>query len=221
MVDYDSLARENKYRLGHPARHTSSEIFKFFQPRGRLLDLGLGPGDHSTYFLARGLEVVGVDISLVQLKKSGFIRVVLGDAQHLPFKEGSFDSVLCSELLEHLSYPGQCIQEIHRILREGGSAVFTTPCLNIPIKGLIPLYRKLAKVDLRKDEHLRVYSAEELMAELRGFFKIVDVKYKDFTAVLKYRWSTGYRIDSLLSDMVRKIPPVRYFAASVFIKVVK
>lgn len=221
MVDYDALARENKYRPGHPARHTSSEIFEFFQPRGRLLDVGLGPGDHSAYFVARGLDVVGIDISLVQLKKSGFIKVVLGDAQHLPFKGGSFDSVLCSELLEHLSYPGRCIHEIHRILREGGTAVFTTPCLNIPIKGLIPLYRKLAKVDLRKDEHLRIYSAKELMAELKEFFKIVDIKYKDFTAILKYWWSSGYHTDSFISSMARKIPPVRYFAASVFVKVVK
>jgi len=221
MVDYDALAREGKYRRGHPARHTSSEIFEFFRPRGRLLDLGLGPGDHSAHFLSKGLEVVALDISLVQLKKSDFIKVVLGDAHHLPFKGGSFDSVLCSELLEHLSHPGQCVQEIHRILREGGTAVFTTPCLNIPIKGFIPIYRRLAKVDLRKDEHLRVYSAEELTAELKGFFKIVDVKYKDFTAILKHRWSSGYGVDSLLSNMVRKIPVVKYFAASVFVKVMK
>lgn len=221
MIDYDALARENKYRRGHPARHPSREIFEFFQPRGRLLDVGLGSGDHSAYFLARGLDVVGLDISLVQLKKSDFIKVVLGDVQHLPFKEHSFDSVLCSEILEHLPHPGRCVQEIHRILREGGSAVFTTPCLNVPLKGLIPLYRKLAKVDLRKDEHLRVYSAEDLMAELREFFKIVDVRYKDFTVILKHRWSTGYRIDSLLSNIARKIPLLKYFAASVFLKVVK
>jgi len=221
MVDYDALARENKYRPGHPARHSSSEIFEFFQPRGRLLDLGLGSGDHSAYFLARGLDVVAVDISPVQLKKSDFIKMVLGDVQYLPFKGGSFDSVLCSEILEHLPHPGRCVQEIHRILREGGSAVFTTPCLNIPLKGLIPLYRKLAKVDLRKDEHLWVYSAEELMAELRELFKIVDVMYKDFTVILKRRWSTGYRIDSLLSNIARKIPLFKYFAGSVFLKVVK
>ena len=106
MVDYDAVARENKYRHGHPARHPSREIFEFFQPRGRLLDLGLGSGDHSAYFLARGLDVVGVDISSVHLKKSDFMKVVLCDIQHLPFRGGSFDSVLCSELLEHLPHPG-------------------------------------------------------------------------------------------------------------------
>ena len=49
------------------------------------------------------------------------------DAHELPFACGAFDSVLCTEVLEHLSDPGRAVREIHRVLRGGGAALLTTP----------------------------------------------------------------------------------------------
>ena len=45
--------------------------------------------------------------------------VVVGDVQDLPFKDKSFDYVICSHLLEHLAKPAQAVRELQRVARAG------------------------------------------------------------------------------------------------------
>lgn len=54
---------------------------------------------------------------------------VRADAHRLPFTEESFDCVLASEVLEHLSSPVDFVQDLQRILVPGGKAVLTVPFL--------------------------------------------------------------------------------------------
>ena len=51
----------------------------------------------------------------------------LADAEHVPFREGVFDSLLCAETLEHLQDPYRCLDEIWRVLKPGGTCVITMP----------------------------------------------------------------------------------------------
>jgi SAM-dependent methyltransferase len=67
------------------------------EPGMRLLDVGCGPGRHAHAFAARGLDVVGVDISqrFVELAAaSGDGRFVRGDARRLPVATGGFDAAI-------------------------------------------------------------------------------------------------------------------------------
>ncbi len=219
--DYNRIAQEARCIQPGPAAHSSDEIFEFFGPSGLVLDLGCGSGRHTAYLSKNGLRTVALDISIVQLERVKQGERVCGDANCLPFKTASFDSVLCSELLEHLEKPELCISEVHRILKEGGIACFTTPCLNIPMPILITLYRKLAGVRLEPGEHVHVFSASDLLTMLRPLFSVVGVRYTKFTALLQNRLRVGYRLDRVLSQMVRVFPPLRYFATAVFIKVMK
>jgi len=50
---------------------------------------------------------------------------------------------------------------------------------------------------------------------------VLDVKYVNFTTVLKHRLGIGYYLDDILSSLQKGIPPLRYFAASVWVEVVK
>ncbi len=52
---------------------------------------------------------------------------VFCDAHWLPFAAGDFDSVLCTEVLEHLREPRRAMSEIYRVLRPDGSLLLTTP----------------------------------------------------------------------------------------------
>lgn len=52
---------------------------------------------------------------------------VLGDVQRLPFPDDSFDTVLCTEVLEHVPDPWGAVREIRRVLRPGGQALLTSP----------------------------------------------------------------------------------------------
>jgi SAM-dependent methyltransferase len=54
---------------------------------------------------------------------------VYSSALNLPFKGETFDTVLCTEVLEHTFNPGKVIEEIIFVLRKGGVAIITTPFL--------------------------------------------------------------------------------------------
>lgn len=49
----------------------------------------------------------------------------VADAHHLPFRDDSIGTVLCSHLLEHVAEPGRVISEVRRVLKPGGSVYLT------------------------------------------------------------------------------------------------
>ena len=51
---------------------------------------------------------------------------LVGDAHHLPFRDGSIDAIVCTEVFEHLIDPPGAAREIERVLKPGGKLVLTT-----------------------------------------------------------------------------------------------
>lgn len=96
--------------------------------RGRILDLGTGPGFLPLELVRRSpeLEVVGVDPSpgMVALARRlcGGVRFVVGGAYALPFPPSSFDMVVSVGVLHHLLDPRRALREIRRVLRPAGEA---------------------------------------------------------------------------------------------------
>jgi SAM-dependent methyltransferase len=92
--------------------------------RGRLLDVGCGVKPYRALFPAvtehLGIERPGT------LSKSRVVDV-WGDALALPFRAASFDTVLCSEVLEHVPEPGRLFEEAARMLKPGGMLILSTP----------------------------------------------------------------------------------------------
>ena len=54
---------------------------------------------------------------------------VVGDALNLPFPEESFETVISTQVLEHVAKPWVMVEEIHRVLRPGGRCILTAPFL--------------------------------------------------------------------------------------------
>lgn len=54
---------------------------------------------------------------------------VSGDAAWLPFEQGTFEWILCSELLEHVNEPSQVLSEAFRVLKVKGKLIITVPFL--------------------------------------------------------------------------------------------
>src|SRR5690606_33616992 len=92
---------------------------------GRLLDIGCGLKPYAALLKPYVSEHVGVDHAGSLHDR---INVDLeGTAYAVPAADGSFDSVLCSAVLEHLNEPGAALSECLRVLRPGGYAVYTVP----------------------------------------------------------------------------------------------
>lgn len=102
-----------------------------------VLDLGCGAALVADQLADLPLTYVGLDfgghhIEFAAAKHAqgspgqltaAFVR---GDAEHLPFRDDSFDVVVWSEVIEHLMRPELAVWEVSRVLREGGVLVMTT-----------------------------------------------------------------------------------------------
>jgi len=66
-----------------------------------ILDLGCGDGTVSNHLVDEGSSVVGVDISFEALRYFKG-KGIIGSLEQLPFKDNSFDLVICAEVLEYL-----------------------------------------------------------------------------------------------------------------------
>jgi SAM-dependent methyltransferase len=85
--------------------------------RGRSLNIG-GRNDH---WLLCGVQAVGLEL------EAGPGVDVVGDARALPFADESFDTVLATEVIEHVRQPNDMVSEIHRVLKPGGHAILSSP----------------------------------------------------------------------------------------------
>jgi 2-polyprenyl-3-methyl-5-hydroxy-6-metoxy-1,4-benzoquinol methylase len=105
--------------------------------QGRYLDYGCGRGHLAGALLERGLECGGIDLSpesrAIVNQKQGKNKAWLGavSPQEAPahFPARSFDLVTCIEVIEHLrdELLESTINEVHRLLKPGGTAFFSTP----------------------------------------------------------------------------------------------
>ncbi len=89
-----------------------------------VLDLGCGPGWYLDAMRDRGAVAFGVEMSADELfdRPIRATDTLLGDGTRLPFATGSFDGVMCSNMLEHTPNPELVLDEIARVLRPGGWA---------------------------------------------------------------------------------------------------
>ena len=128
-VDLEDQTREQRLR----------HLLKFANlPKGlRILDVGAGTGRLALLLAEEGAsEVVGVDISPAMLEMAEYFRLStpapavqrvsfrLATAQRMPFRNESFDAIVCRLVLHHSHKPDRIMQELLRLLKPGGVFIF-------------------------------------------------------------------------------------------------
>ncbi|MGH3104155.1 MAG: class I SAM-dependent methyltransferase [Gaiellaceae bacterium] len=96
---------------------------------GRVLEVGCGPGELAERIASEvGADVKALDISprMVELALGRGIDAVVGDAQELPYPDGSFDCAVAAWMLYHVPDVDRALAELARVLREGGRLVAVT-----------------------------------------------------------------------------------------------
>jgi SAM-dependent methyltransferase len=97
-----------------------------------LLDIGTGPGDFPIRLRNAGHRgpLVGIDSSPGMAAKArssaADIEFLQADAQHLPFRDESFDVVTARHMLYHVPDIPLALQEAHRVLKPGGKFLAIT-----------------------------------------------------------------------------------------------
>lgn len=95
--------------------------------KGDLLDIGCGTKPYEKVFAAASVQKhLGLEYS----PESGYWgnrADVYGDAAALPFSSESVDTILCTEVMEHVPDPEKVIAEFARVLRPGGVVITTAP----------------------------------------------------------------------------------------------
>jgi SAM-dependent methyltransferase len=105
----------------------------------RLLDAGCGEGRHCFGALERGARVVGLDLDRDSLamgarplanrarELGSFGQMLQGNTFHLPFRDESFDKVICSEVMEHVHDYRAAARELARVTKPNGRVAVTIP----------------------------------------------------------------------------------------------
>jgi len=129
-----------------------------------LLDVGCGTGAASRAASAVADLVVGVDLAPEMIRwatelATGVqnVRFVIADSEQLPFDDGAFTAVLCSNSFHHYPDPLRAVREMGRVLASGGRLVIGDACADLRTA-------RIADAVLRRIEpgHVRLYGSSEL-----------------------------------------------------------
>lgn len=163
--------------------------------KSRCLDLGCSEG-HISHFMADFFgEVIGIDtdqsaLRIASNKKTDRpARFVCGSGLELPFRERSFDIVICNQIYEHVPDPMKMLEEIRRALNDNGICFFGAgnrfkiieghyylPFLSWPPRPLANLYLKMmAKGDRYEEQHFSYFGIKRLVRNFNVRDYTIDV----------------------------------------------
>jgi len=158
LADRDHIERKFDEVLDHIQLHLPE--------RGRLLDVGCGPGFLLSTARGRGWQAQGVELNEWAAR---FARDELGLDVHLGALEdaglgnGELDVVTMMDLIEHVCEPGAIVEEAARVLRPGGVLAVLTPDAGSPVSRLLGRHWPEA---LRVPEHVVLFSVRGMTALL-------------------------------------------------------
>ncbi|MFX0000790.1 MAG: class I SAM-dependent methyltransferase [Candidatus Hodarchaeota archaeon] len=216
---------EEKYRKNVTLMYSDQEITRLNQryltilrnmPIGkRILDIGCGNGEFTRHFFKKYEEVYGIDISetAVELaRKKNIIaeQLDLDNCTKLPFEPKFFDTIVCTEVIEHLFNFQSVFKLFHEVLKDEGILIVTVPNagwwrfrLNVLLGRSFYFSGKVSKELCGSfNEHIRFINVADMMRIIKPYFfikKMIPQLEGGFTAIISRIWkSLAFRLIYLM-----------------------
>lgn len=102
----------------------------------KILDFGCGDGAQTIEIAKSNVTIIAVDIDYddiqafkehISLNKINNITAIKYDGKTLPIKSNSIDLVVSYEVLEHVHNESDSLQELYRVLKQGGEILVSVP----------------------------------------------------------------------------------------------
>jgi 2-polyprenyl-3-methyl-5-hydroxy-6-metoxy-1,4-benzoquinol methylase len=163
------------------------ELKRFASEGASLIDIGCNNGVYTIPYGRMGGSALGVDISPSLIKQAKMrtkgvdsVRFEVMDIQAELDAPQKFDVVLMSEVFEHLTDPEAALRNVHKLLKKGGTLVFTVPTPLFEVQNQITFqYARNVLSDRLIVEHQTIDSSNNALSDfgLSGFLYRHDAYY--------------------------------------------
>ena len=161
----------------HPFFFVRREIYSFLELNsnfliGKLLDFGCGSKPYEKLF-KNSNNYVGVEVSS---NKENLKSDIYYNGIALPFADNSFDSVLCTEVFEHVEQLDDVIIELYRVLKPGGRMIVTTPfmCVEHEMPYDFRRFTFNGLINFMKKNNFKILKAQKLLNNFHVFFQTLN-----------------------------------------------
>lgn len=131
------------------------------KPFASLLDVGCGTGIILSRITIKsklcGIDLCSQMISRAKETLKDRAELVVGDAESLPWKARTFDTVCCTFSFHHYPNPEKVLSEMNRVLRDNGRLIIADPCAPLPLQQILNL-----SLHLLKGGDFHIYSKHEM-----------------------------------------------------------
>jgi len=151
--------------------------------RMRILDVGCGTGAYDRVLANMGHEVIGIDYSeyaiykAVEKSKGKDIQYLISAVPYLPFKNESFDLVICIGVLQYVENEQDMICEIKRVLKNKEGILILITLNSFSIRVFFKKVIEIFHIKNKKEINERRYNPFKLKNMFKDFseFKIVGI----------------------------------------------
>jgi SAM-dependent methyltransferase len=174
------------------------------QGKGRVLDVGCGPGFFVEAAREAGWDAWGIDPSAyaVSLARRALgERVSVGVVEASGHPPGSFDLVTAFDAFEHVYEPRRFLDAAHALLRPGGVLAITTP----DVTSLLARVSGRGWVSFKIPEHVYYWSPATIRQALAGRFDVLEVRGAGQYATTGFLLRRALRLSSRSASWLRRV----------------
>lgn len=197
------------------------------KPNEIILDIGTGSGRIGHAIGTHGAKIIGIDTStemiapaIIKKRTEGLKKyeIIMADAEHMPFKEGSFDAIICLRVLKWVSHYPPVIAEMSKVLKPGGRLVLDVANI-FGWEILIRLPTLIKNHQLGKPTLFRISQVKKTLRE--NHLDVVDSSPLHKFPLSAWNWFKNPLILRALlkaDSFLKQITPQQFLSRSILLK---